>query len=78
MYTYLKFIVFSLLVAIGIEAFNKFSQDEKEKLEENLELQLEEAEKIKEPKVTGRYLLRGIMGMIVDTFEATNELVRLI
>lgn len=63
---------FSLLVAIGLEAFNKFAQEEKEKIEmeENSE---ENEEKSKKPKISGRFLLKGVVDMLADTFATTNQ-----
>lgn len=59
----------SLLVAIGLEAFNKFTQEQKEKLETEKHSHKED----KKPKLTGRYLLKGVVDMLADTFATTNE-----
>lgn len=64
----------SLLVAIGLEAFNKFAQEEKEKMER--EQSSEENEETKKSKITGRFLLKGVVDMLADTFATTNQWVR--
>lgn len=69
---------FSLLVAIGLEAFNKFSQEQKEKMEEDEERESdlqEEVEEERRVKITGRFLLKGFMDMIGDSLAATNKMV---
>ena len=49
-------------MAIGLEAFNKFAQEERDKLERE---RTTEEEEEKKRKITGRFLIKG---MVADTF----------
>ena len=63
----------SLLVAIGLEAFNKFAQEESDKLERE---RTTEEEEEKKRKITGRFLIKGMVDILADTFATTNQWVR--
>ncbi len=67
--------MFSLLVAIGLEAFNKFSQEEKAKIEQEKRWAKEQKKK---SKLTGRFLVKGVVGILSDTFAPTEDWVRIL
>jgi hypothetical protein len=68
--------VSSLLVAIGLEAFNKFSLEQKEQMEEEEEretIQVLEEEQERRAKITGRLLLKGVRDMVLDSLASAKE-----
>ncbi len=71
---YLRLGLPSLLIAIGLEAFNKFSQEEKEKMEREQKFKKEQKKKA---KLTGRFLIKGVVDILSDTFASTEVWVRL-
>ena len=54
-------------MAIGLEAFNKFAQEEQEKMKREQEKEEEQR------KITGRFLLKGVVDMLADTFATSNQ-----
>ena len=67
-------------MAIGLEAFNKFRQDQREEAEEEeekMKMEEDQQESKKKTKITGRFLIKGVVDILADTLSAPQELVSL-